>query len=113
MFPRRLAFCKKLALSLFALALCVAPARAQIGVLLTGAGPVNRSMGGASTAAPLDASGALYWNPATISGLKGSEVGFGLEFLYPHAQLSSSVPANSFGPGIPSTGLAGSDHSDG
>ena len=44
-------------------------ARAQFGVVLSGAGPENRSMGGASTAAPIDPSGALYWNPAAITGL--------------------------------------------
>src|SRR5438874_1176441 len=32
----------------------VAPARAQFGIAISGVGPINRSMGGASTAAPLD-----------------------------------------------------------
>ncbi len=76
-------------------------ARAQFGIALSGAGADNRAMGGASTAAPLDASGALYWNPAGITGLQGSEANLGLEGLWPHAKLSSSLPANSLGPAIP------------
>lgn len=62
------------------------------GLALTGVGPVNRSMGGAATAAPLDAAGALHWNPASISGLPSSEVAFGLELLLVDAELSSSFP---------------------
>jgi long-chain fatty acid transport protein len=87
-------------------------AQAQYGIVLSGAGPDNRSMAGASTAAPLDASGALYWNPAAITGLDSSQLGFGLEALYSHSKLSSSVGANSFGPGIPPIPLAGTDRSD-
>src|SRR4051812_33657633 len=45
------------------------PAWAQFGDSLPGAGPINRSMGGAAVAAPIDPAGALYWNPATIGGL--------------------------------------------
>ena len=44
------------------------PARAQFGLALSGVGPINRSMGGAAVAAPIDAAGAFFWNPATISG---------------------------------------------
>jgi long-chain fatty acid transport protein len=87
-------------------------AQAQFGVVLSGAGPVNRSMGGASTAAPLDASGAMYWNPATITGLPSSELGFGVEALYPETKLSSSLPANSFGLGLPPVGLSGTTRSN-
>ena len=64
MFVKRPGLSKKLACSLVALALGAVPAQAQIGMIFTGAGAVNRSMAGASTAAPIDASGALYWNPA-------------------------------------------------
>ena len=60
---------RRLILSVLTLAAVALPARAEIGFILTGVGPVNRSMGGASTAAPIDATGALYWNPASISGL--------------------------------------------
>jgi len=83
------------------------PAAAQFGPVLSGTGPINRSMGGASTAAPLSASGALLWNPATLSGLEGSQIDVGAELLFPHANLSSSVPANIFGPGVPPVDLSG------
>ncbi|MCR9211616.1 MAG: hydrocarbon degradation protein, partial [bacterium] len=39
------------------------------GVYISSAGPINRSMGGASTAAPISALSAMYWNPASISGM--------------------------------------------
>ncbi|HMQ45473.1 MAG TPA: hydrocarbon degradation protein, partial [Mariniflexile sp.] len=39
----------------------------QAGHIMQGVGAVNMSMGGASTAQPLDISGALQWNPAAIS----------------------------------------------
>jgi len=61
------------------------------GIYLQTSGTVNRSMGGASTAAPIDAVGALYWNPATISGLKESELGFGSDFLFVDLDLGSSI----------------------
>ena len=83
------------------------PAAAQFGPIISGAGPINRSMGGASTAAPLSASGALLWNPATLSGLEGSQIDVGAELLFPHANLSSSVPAGAFGPGVPPVDLSG------
>ena len=63
------------------------------GIALSGVGPVNRAMGGASTAAPIDAAGSLMWNPAAISGLKCSEVDIGMELLMPTEKLSSSFPA--------------------
>ena len=34
------------------------------GAIVSAGGPVHRGMGGASTAAPLSALSALYWNPA-------------------------------------------------
>src|SRR5688572_25148848 len=61
------------------------------GIAVTGVGPVNRSMGGAGTAAPLEAIGALHWNPASISALPTSEVSFGLEALLADVDLSTSV----------------------
>jgi long-chain fatty acid transport protein len=68
------------------------PARAPAGgIYLPSAGPVHRSMGGASTAAPLDAWGALYWNPATISGLEYSELEFGIDLLLADHQVASTV----------------------
>jgi long-chain fatty acid transport protein len=75
------------------------------GTVLSGAGPVNRSMGSAATAAPLDATGALYWNPASISGLKSSQLELGLELLYGRSAIASSIPAGSLGPNLPGSGL--------
>lgn len=112
MFPRRRGLPHWFILAAVGLGWCVPAAHGQIGVMLTGAGPVNRSMGGASTAAPLDATGALYWNPATISALPGSSIDFGVEALYPQTRLSSNYGANSFGPGIPPGPFAGSDRGD-
>ena len=84
------------------------PVAAQYGPLLSGVGPINRSMAGASTAAPLSSSGALLWNPATLSGLTSAELEFGVELLIPHTNMASSVPANTFGPGFPPINLSGS-----
>jgi long-chain fatty acid transport protein len=97
-------------LALAAVALSALPARAQLGPILQGPGPVNRSMGGAAVAAPVDGLGALYWNPATITAVPSS-MDFGLELLIPHSTLTSSLPANVFGPGVPPVGLAGSTDS--
>ena len=61
------------------------------GMSVTGVGPVNRGMAGAGTAAPLDAIGALHWNPASISYLEKSEVSFGMEGLLADVSLTSDV----------------------
>lgn len=96
----------------FLVVLAASPARAQYGPVIAGAGPVNRSMGGASTAAPLSAGGALMWNAATLSGLEGSQLEVGAELLLPHAAISSSVPADTFGPGFPPVNLSSRTQSD-
>ena len=85
--------------------------RAQ-GLAFSGIGPVNASMGGAATAAPIDSSGALMWNPATISGLECSEISFGITLAMPSSELSSRLPAGAFGPGLPPVGLMGADDSE-
>jgi len=82
-------------------------AQAQFGTALSGTGPINRSMGGAATAAPIDAAGALFWNPAAITGLDHNEIGFGAEVLIPRTTITSRVAANSFGPGLPAQNLSG------
>jgi long-chain fatty acid transport protein len=64
-------------------------------------------MGGAATAAPIDAAGSLFWNPAAITGLDHSEMGFGLEVLIPRTTITSQVAANTFGPGLPPRGAEG------
>src|ERR1700722_5428895 len=80
-------------LTLLCAAAPVGGARAQYGTILSGTGPVNRSMAGASTAAPLSAAGALFWNPASISGLERSEVEVGAELIFPHSNVTSRVAA--------------------
>ena len=69
------------------------------GVMLRGAGAVNESVGGTATAMPLDASGALLWNPATISALPKNEISLGLGLIQAHSRVTSSTPT---------LGLAGS-----
>lgn len=71
-------------------AICV-PSFGQ-GILVPSAGPVNQAMGGAGTAAPVDAIGSLYWNPATMSGHDGNELAFGMNLIIADASLSSSIP---------------------
>lgn len=84
---RRLAF----GLALLVLLAPSRPVAAQ-GIIVPGSGPVNLSMGGASTAAALDAAGANYWNPAAISALPFSEVVIGGQLFYPDIRLGSSIP---------------------
>ena len=62
------------------------------GIMLSHFGPVSASMGGASTAAPIEAMSALGWNPATISGLPNSELSFGLGLLLSDPVIESSIP---------------------
>jgi long-chain fatty acid transport protein len=66
-------------------------------------------MAGAATAAPIDAAGAIMWNPATMSGLEHSEFEIGLEVLLPTEKLSSSIEAGALGGGFPPVRLAGSN----
>ncbi len=90
----------------------VMSACAQMGHVLDAVGPVNQSMGGAGVALPLDAIGALQWNPASITGLKRSEIGFSAMAFAPRMKLGSSVNADSFGPGFPAQDLQGATTSD-
>src|SRR5262245_30655415 len=62
------------------------------GVYLPGGGAAHVSMGGASSATPIDAIGALYWNPAAIGRLGRSEVEIGGAFLFPKFRLDSTSP---------------------
>ncbi len=61
------------------------------GLWVSAAGPINRGMGGAAVAAPIDSLGAIYWNPASISGLNSSEVAFGLDVLQSKQTVSTSL----------------------
>lgn len=67
-----------------------APAGAQPGVYMPGAGAVNAGMAGVSTATPLDALGALYWNPAAVGRLGRNEASIGGAFVYPDLSVFSS-----------------------
>jgi len=91
------------ATTIFVIVSSSAPAWAQFGLAVAGVGPINRSMGGAAVAAPIDAAGALFWNPATIGGLERSEMVFGTELLIPRTTITSRVGAGMLGP----TTLAG------
>jgi long-chain fatty acid transport protein len=69
------------------------PASAQ-GIIASSAGPINASMGGASTAAPIEFGGS-YWNPAIISGLSSQEFLLGSGIILPDIQMQSTIPAGS------------------
>lgn len=64
----------------------------QAGHIMQGVGSVNMSMGGASTAQPLDISGALHWNPASISAFDDKILKFDIGFFFSSPELSSTVP---------------------
>ena len=61
------------------------------GLQLYGIGPVNRSMSGAATAAPIEAIGALVYNPATLTSLD-DQISIGAEVVNPLGELTSSIP---------------------
>jgi len=64
----------------------------QAGHIMQGVGAVNMSMGGASTAQPLDISGALQWNPAAISVFNDKIIKFDIGLFFSSPQLYSTVP---------------------
>ena len=80
---------------------------AQSGHIMQGVGAVNMSMGGAATAQPLDISGAMQWNPATLSTFDSKIIKLDVGLFFSSPELSSSLPANmlwqpgDFGPGAP------------
>jgi len=80
---------------------------AQAGHIMQGVGSVNMSMGGASTAQPLDISGAMQWNPATISTFDSKIIKLDVGLFFSSPELSSSLPvgamwqADQFYPGQP------------
>jgi len=87
------------------------PALAQ-GIALRSISPVNDGMAGAATGCPIDAAGAIHWNPASISGLPASEMSFGLELILPTTELSSTAAAGAFGAAGPPFALSGSGRSE-
>ena len=82
---------------------------AQSGHIMQGVGAVNMSMGGAATAQPLDISGAMQWNPATISTFDSKIIKLDVGLFFSSPELSSSLPAGAmwpagaFGPGSPAS----------
>ena len=60
------------------------------GVLLRSIGATNAAVGGTATAMPIDAAGALQWNPGSISALKKNEMTFGLELVQPKSSVTTS-----------------------
>ena len=63
------------------------------GLLLPHGGAIGGNMAGTTSAVACDAVGALFWNPAVISGWPGHEVTIGSNLLFPRTGLSSATPA--------------------
>jgi long-chain fatty acid transport protein len=82
----------------------------QAGHIMQGVGAVNMSMGGASTAQPLDISGAMQWNPATLSTFDSKIFKLDVGLFFSSPKLSSSLPAGMLGPGAP--GVSGTTEDD-
>jgi long-chain fatty acid transport protein len=112
MLPLPPTWLRYVAVALVLLAPGAVSARAQYGAVFSGSGPVNRGMGGVAQATAADAIGALYWNPATMSGLEDTQTSFGIELLYPQTRLASTFAAGALGPGAPPVPLSGSDRAD-
>lgn len=80
-------------LSTFLFIFCYIPfAYSQVGHIMQGAGSVNMSMGGAATGQPLDISGALHWNPATITSFDRDELRLDIGLFFSSPELRSTVP---------------------
>ncbi len=82
----------------------------QAGHIMQSAGAVNMSMGGASTAQPLDISGAIQWNPAALSVFDEKILKFDIGAFFSSPELSASLPAGMLGPGAP--GVSGITQDD-
>jgi long-chain fatty acid transport protein len=78
--------------SIFLYSLFSVSAIAQTGHIMQGVGSVNMSMGGAATGQPLDISGALQWNPASIATFDGTIVSFDIGLFSSSPTLYSTVP---------------------
>ena len=70
-------FLLKFFFTLFAMA-----AYSQAGHIMQGVSSVNMSMGGAATGQPIDISGALHWNPASISSFEENSMRFDLGLFF-------------------------------
>src|SRR4051812_12959449 len=100
----------RMACAIAVVAICSSSARAQ-GLVSPGAGPINRAMAGASTAAPVDF-GSSYWNPANLSGLERPEFLLGSELIIPSTHLTTSLPAGAVNGVLPLQGRYGVARSD-
>ena len=67
-------------------------AYSQAGHIMQGVSSVNMSMGGAATGQPIDISGAIHWNPASISSFEENSLRFDLGLFFSSPELSSTVP---------------------
>jgi len=101
----------KLVMTLVVLGWLVPAQTYSQGVVAPGAGPINRAMSGASTAAAVDL-GASYWNPAAIGVLDHNEVLIGTELIIPSIQYSATLPARSIAGVFPPTDRSGSTQTD-
>ncbi len=81
------------------------------GLISPSAGPINATMAGASTAAPIDF-GSSYWNPATLSGLDRQEFLLGSSLIFPSTHLTTSLPAGAVNGILPLQGRYGTARSD-
>ncbi len=81
------------------------------GIYAPGAGPINRSMGGASTAYPSDF-GASYWNAANISFLDRTEMLIGTELVVPSTHMTAFVPMGAVNGVLPSENRYGTARSN-
>ena len=70
------------------------------GIFMRGVGAINESFGGAAVGAPLDSMGALTWNPATISALPQSEMGFSAAMILPNMTVSTPYGSVDGQPGV-------------
>ncbi|MFT7604266.1 MAG: long-chain fatty acid transport protein [Saprospiraceae bacterium] len=78
---------------------------AQAGHIMQGIGAVNMSMGGATTAQPIDINGPLHWNPAAISVFDQNVLSVNAGLFFSSPELSSTVPT----PAGPFSGVTADD----
>lgn len=84
---------KKLIGICVSLSICIATSVfGQAGHVMQGLGSVNMSMGGAATAQPLDISGSLQWNPASITAFDENVIKLDMGLFYSSPELSCTVP---------------------
>ncbi len=88
--------------------LFVASSAAAQGIIFPSTGARHRAMAGASTAYPIDAAGATYWNPSAMAAMDDGQVFVGVDLLYANTFLDSGVVATgAFGSNRSDSGLSG------